>query len=306
MSKDLSKVYTRLQKAIKINFSQPLVIDGTIESVNCDERVLVVRSLDGNNAIECRAQADLSKLKEKDRVTVKGWLKLYPNSPGKMYIATEYIYTTTEKEKYSSAIEMYNRLQKTLNTDKCQEAIKKITPLVPPQTVCNIGLIVLPDNEENLENFKIVFQEKCYGKLFIFRLKNETVESSLQTALEFFKKYHDIDLVCLLTNQLTLKHVCDLSSRENVKYMINRKKSPYIVSVTPPNKDKTVMEPLTVVLSNAKVEGNVWKEELKKAPNFCTSLWKKKRKNFLTVKCELLNWPIQELFLNLPIRPLKN
>ena len=265
MSKDLSKIYSRLQKTIKVNFSQPLVIDGIIETINVNDHLFVIRSLGGNNAFECRTQDDLSNFKEKDRITIKGWLKLFPDNSrqetttqttfGKMFIAVEYIYAVSEKEKRNNEIEMYNRLQKTINTEKCQNAIKKITPLIPPEVICNIGLIILPDNNENVCNFKIAFQEKCFGKLFVFKLKTNMVDSSLESAFEYFKKYHNIDLICLLTNQMSLQHICDMSSRNNVKYMINRKNSPYIISVVSDSIHKTTMEPLSVSLSNAKVDG---------------------------------------------------
>jgi hypothetical protein len=254
MSKDLSKIYTRLQKAVCANFSQVLVIEGTIETINNNEHFFVIRSLDGTNTIECRTNEDLSKFKDRDAITVKGWLRLYPNSPCKMYIAVEYLYPISEKQKYDNAFIIYKCLLKTLHTNKCQEIIKDFVLMAPPQVVNNVGLVVLPDNDNNLENFIKIFKEKCLGNLFIFRLRNGTVDSSLEIALEYFKKYHNVDLICLLTNQLTFKHVCDLSSKNNVKFMINRKKFPYIVSIVSSNKEQITMEPLTVILSNTKFD----------------------------------------------------
>ena len=144
----------------------------------------------------------------------------------------------------------YNKLSKFLTNDKvCKYMISEMTPKYPPKMFYNIALIALPDDDENIENFKILFQEKCNGKLYVYRLKN----NSLQSALEYFKKYHNIDLICLLTNKLNLKNIYELSSRTNVKYMINRKNVPYIISIISSH-IKTI--PLTMTLSNKVININ--------------------------------------------------
>src|SRR5690606_982278 len=124
----------------------------------------------------------------------------------------------------------------------------------PPTIINNIGLIVMPEDENNIENFKVAFQEKCRGKLFIYRIRYENMESDLLFAFDFFKKYHYIDLICLLTNQLTTNNICSLSSKNIVKYMLNRKNVPYVISIISLNKVNSTMQPLTVMLSNEEIE----------------------------------------------------
>ncbi|XWV26214.1 hypothetical protein QJ857_gp0862 [Tupanvirus soda lake] len=257
MSKNLDRVYTKLQKAFGVNFSDPIEVEGIAEYINTNDQSFVLRSIDGNSIMECYTQEDLSKLKDKDKVTVKGWLKFKKgqNNPSKIYIHAKYLYTESEKQKYTNAYEKYNKFKIQLESQKCQNAIKKIKLQQIPQTIHNVGLIVLPENDGNLENFKVVFQERCYGKLFIYRLNSDTIDSALPVAIEYFKKYHNIDMICLLTNQLTFKNVCDLSSLKNITYMINRKQCPYIVTVESTTKEKTMMEPLIFPLTNTKVNG---------------------------------------------------
>ena len=254
MSKDLSRLNKRIQKSFEVNFSKPQEIDATINSVNIGEKIFIVKSHDDNCKIECRTNTDITKIKIGDDVTMKGWLKFYPNT-SKIYFMAEYIYVTTEKQKYSSAINTYQKLRDVLNNKKCQVKINKITSHKPPMMVYNIGLIVLPDDEENLTNFKIAFQERCCGKLFIYHLTNEKLAVSLGTALEYFKKYHSIDLICLLTNQPTLKSICDLSSQTNIRYMFSRTNVPFVLSVLTNNEDKIEMTPLSAVLSNTRING---------------------------------------------------
>jgi hypothetical protein len=254
MSKDLSRLHKRVQKSFDANFSKPQKIDGIISFIDINEKIFSIRSSNDDYKMDCRTSEDLTKLKIGDEITMKGWLKFYP-STGKMYFIAEYIFVVSEKKKYSTAINTYNKLKDILNNNEYQNTISKITPVKPPKMIYNIGLIVLSDDEENIMNFKISFQEKCVGKLFIYRLKNETLATSLGKAIEYFKKYHDIDLICLLTNNVTgLKSVCDLSSKTNVSYLISRRNVPFIISVSP-HKNKNMSEPLNIILSNAKVEG---------------------------------------------------
>lgn len=256
MLKDLNKVYIRLEKALNVNFSKPVKLNGIVYLVNISKKYFVMYSIDGNNFIECYTNEDISKFKEKDNVMLEGWIR-FKRSPtvNKVCIIAKYVYKVSEKNKYEKNIKIYRKIESELNKDKCKNVIKKITSLNPPKMVLNVGLLVLPDNEDNIDNFKIMFQERCFGKLFIYRFKNDTISSSLQIALEYFKKYHNIDMICFLTNKLNLKYICNLSSKTNVKYMINRKNCPYVLSITSPNKDKTNMDPLTVMLSNSKVDG---------------------------------------------------
>ncbi|XWV24964.1 hypothetical protein QJ856_gp0815 [Tupanvirus deep ocean] len=257
MSKNLDRIYTKLQNAFGVNFSDPIEVEGIVESININNQSFVLRSLDANSIMECYTKEDLSKLKDKDKVTVKGWLKFKKsqNSFSKIYIYAKFLYTESEKQKYTNAYEKYNKFKSQLESQKCQNAIRKIKSQEAPRMIYNVGLVVLPENDGNLENFKVVFQERCYGKLFIYRLKNDNIDTSLPVALEYFKKYHNIDIICLLTNQLTFKNICDLSSLKNVTYMINRKQCPYIMTVESTNKEKTMMEPLVFSLTNTKVSG---------------------------------------------------
>jgi hypothetical protein len=257
MSKDLSKVHNKLLKTIQANFPKSVEIEAIVDSVNNDTHFFTVRTLDNSKTLKCRTNeyCDITKLKNDDVVTIKGLMQLDPNNTGEIYFSVQCIDISSEKDKYSDAINMYNRLFTTLNSDKCKAIIQKINPKNPPIMVENIGLIVMPDNEQNIDNFKIAFQEKCVGQLFIFRLKNENIYSHLRSAFEYFKKYHNINLICMLTNQLSTNIICGLSSKDNVRYMLNRKNVPYVVSIISTSPENTTMQPLSVMLSNKKIEG---------------------------------------------------
>lgn len=249
----LTKIRDRLAKTIHVNFVKPVEICAVVRSINIEEKTLIIESDDQNQMIECHTRENLTQLKQNDQIIVKGLIRLHPTDVGKILLLVDHLYTIKEEEKYANAIDIYGRLMTTLLNEKCKTIVNKLAFMVPPKVISNVALLVLQDNDQNIENFKTAFQEKCSGKLFIYHLKNGELESSIKGALEYFKKYHDIDLICLLTNQLTLGNICELSSKDNVKYMLNRKKVPYVISIM--GNEKMPMEPLTAMLSNKKVVG---------------------------------------------------
>jgi hypothetical protein len=255
MAGNLNWVHKRLFDALNANFPKPMKINGIVDSVNAEDHSFIMKTIDGQKMMECITEESLANLNPGVNILIRGYLKLHPRNTGKMYIAVEYMYVQSQEEQYKKGVEMYNKLYKTLDSDQCKKIIKKLTPNHPPTNISNIGLIVLPDNDQNLENFKISFREKCQGKLFIYRSKNSNLDSCLRPAVEYFKKYHKIDIVCLLTNELTTMQVCQLSSKENVKYLLNRKEAPYIISILSNNRENIMLEPLTALLSNKTVRG---------------------------------------------------
>lgn len=296
MSKDLVQVHSRLLKTIQANFSKPLDIEGQIYSVNIDNKSFVMTKEDGDKYLECYYKDDISFLQKGVMVKVRAWVRLHPNKTGNIFLAVEHIHVLSQDRNNISNLDMHYILAQTLTDVRCQKLIDKIRSNKMPKKIFNVALITLScsrssrshletksdnksssspileplvDNEQNIENFKTIYQEKCVGKLFIYRLKYQNLSSSLKIACEYFKKYHNIDLICLLLNQVTLNEICALSSKDNVKYMLNRKNVPYIISIIAPNNklealpecddiDQSV-KPMTLsaVLSNKIIAGIV-------------------------------------------------
>ncbi len=256
MSSDLSRLHKKVQKSFSANFSKPQEINGIINFVDVNEKRFSIRSSNNNYKMDCCTSEDLTKIKVDDEITMKGWLKFHPNT-GKVCFTAEYIYVLSEKKKYSSIINTYNKLKNILKNDEYRDAIKKITHRRPPSMIYNVGLICVTDDEENITSFKISFQEKCVGELFIYRLKNDNIATSLGSVISYLEKYHVVDVICLLTNNITgLRSICDLSSRTNISYLIDRKKNtPYIISITSCNSANIMTEPLSNLLSNITLEG---------------------------------------------------
>lgn len=266
MSKDLSKIHSRLLKTIQVNFTKPCKIEAIIDSVDPEKNCFFIQTEDGDKKLECFYKDDVTDLIKGDIVKIKGWVRLHPNLTGKIFLAVDYFYKLSYEDKFGPALDMHDRLTRTLVNEKCKSIIRKITSLPVPKFIYNIGLIVLPDDEKNIENFKTAFKEKCVGNIYIYRLLYKNIDSSLQTVFEYFKKYNNIDLICLLTNKLRLSDVCGLSSKDNVKYLLNRKSVPYTVSIiyrhvpeenffVENSPSQKYAQPLSVMLSNNVFKG---------------------------------------------------
>lgn len=246
MTTDLTRIHRRLEKTIQLNFKKTILIEAKVESINIVEKSFVI--YENDKTLECKTDQNLESLCKDDQISIKGLLKRDLKYNGKIYLDVE-CFHKLEEAKYIN-LEMYDKLYHTLCKDKCQKIVQKLKTQKAPYVVMNIGLITVPDNERNIKEFEHLFEEKCKGQLFIFRLKQDEVESSLRVALEYFKKYRNIDIICLLTNKLTLGNISDLSSKDNVKYLLNRKNFPYILSIVSERcDDNLTKEPLTALLS---------------------------------------------------------
>lgn len=73
----------------------------------------------------------------------------------------------------------------------------------------------------------------------------------LQYPMEYFKKYRNIHLVCLLVDNSSFDCIGHLSSVENLKYLLKRKGTPYLVSIVSDIPSKT--KPLSCILANKRL-----------------------------------------------------
>jgi hypothetical protein len=86
------------------------------------------------------------------------------------------------------------------------------------------------------------FKTKCKGNLFVYNMKKNNLSKELSLSLEYMKKYHEIDLVCIVMDHLNLADILEMSSFENIRYMFGRKDFPYIISVTDMNKNDRIID----------------------------------------------------------------
>lgn len=237
MSKrDLSHVYNKLSLAIQGNFDKQVEIIGKV--TNIGENQFTIQSTDLNQSINCSTKKSVENINVDDQIFVSGWIKLGTNTFMINMIVDNY-YLYSDDEKYKEMSKIYKKIRKSLETEKYQIICKKHQKISLPHYLYNIGLVCLPGTDP--AEFKEEFIKKCYGKLFIYRATN-----NISVPFEYFRKYHDINMIVLLADNIDLDQVYQISTIENIKFLLHRKNFPFVMSINDPDENF----PLTNLLSN--------------------------------------------------------
>ncbi|ANB50638.1 hypothetical protein [Powai lake megavirus] len=248
MSRNLSEIYHKFDKFIDFYFAGTIEIFGVLFDINGDNNQFLIETCDNDNnkkRILCKHNLQLN-LSIGDKIVVGGKFVIGNNNISEIYINVEYIHSQKEfnYDKYLRTHRKYNTALTTIK--KYIKIINKFHETKLPNNIKNIGIIVFNDSNNNFIN--------CFegygGNIYIYRLDRESVEFTLISGLQYFKKYHDIDVIYMLTDQLTAIDVCNLSTRLIIKYLLNRKEFPYIVSVLPSDYKDSNLKPISSLLSN--------------------------------------------------------
>jgi hypothetical protein len=104
-----------------------------------------------------------------------------------------------------------------------------------PSNIQNVGLIVTDTHTDILNQFKSKFKS-CLGTLFIYKINTNNLKYDFINAINYFNKYHLIDLICIVTQKLDPSQLLALSST----YVLSHFKSvPYVMSVSSENISKS-------------------------------------------------------------------
>lgn len=251
MSKDLSILLRKITEYHKDNFRKSVNIKGEISNVESANKFQIC-SYDNNVFFDCISKDDYD-ISKGDQVEISGFLTIDSSNGIKYLINADTIYTVTTGSNLRKAIKLYDKIRANLNTEKPMRVVNKIKSKTIPKMIYNVGIIVPPENEDNLNNFKILFGEKCVGRLYVFNTCTHLVNFA-QKALDHFNTYYDIDIIILLTNKVSSLQSLQLSTSANIKYMINTSIKPYIISVISADNNISYV-PLTQIVSNMSIVG---------------------------------------------------
>ena len=207
-------------------------INTTIISINPNQRTLILQS--GPYILNCDTNLNISDLKINDniRVCLKIILPVCREAPVTMFEFRFLMICYNVKKDFLLTLQSYSKYTR-LNSkiSKLKIARKKLFPTM----INRVGLIIMEGYPTCLNIFKAEFMLKCKGNLFIYEIKSDReVETGLIDGMNYFNKYHQIDLICVLTETLKLKHLLALSSKYVLVHMLKimRKcNQPYTVSI---------------------------------------------------------------------------
>uniref|UniRef100_A0A6C0LVJ0 Uncharacterized protein n=1 Tax=viral metagenome TaxID=1070528 RepID=A0A6C0LVJ0_9ZZZZ len=226
---DLENIFAKYRKVIKENFRESFAIEAIVGNVNSDRNNFTINYQGNNNFINCWTSLKISELKSGEKIKLYGNLMTYPDE-NHVYIKIDY-YTTINND-FDNKIEDYHKYKQKLHEEKLSQFIlNKFHNKFPPKIINRIGIITFEESII-LENFKKICEQKYVGDLFIYKLDKTKVDKDFVIALEYFKKYHDINVICILTDKLTMEQILNLSSAECLKYLLMRdEKFPYLISL---------------------------------------------------------------------------
>src|SRR5271154_1130794 len=230
-NKNIECIQKRLVQSIKTNFPMPLALSTKIVSI--DQKSNSFWVMIDSQKIECFTGLPINEMKENNIIRLRGHIKTHPIEMGRLIIHVDYFYLMSDEKIFKEKLLKYQELSKTLLTQKCQQFINNFNKRPVPKIIRNIGLIMTPTSQFNLDNIKLAFQNKCIGNLFIYHLSEASLEKDFVHALEYFKKYSQIDMICFISGIMNMDNIFELSSRDCIRYLINRKCFPYLVYITP-------------------------------------------------------------------------
>lgn len=224
-------------KVTKRVFSKTYLLEVIIRSINLQRKEFCVNGCDSDSdsdsdfVLYCRTNLSISKLKINDKIIIRCRIEPDSMSYGNTY-ANVLFYCITLTDTIKKYFVQYDLLESHITNLK-SIMIKKAIPTI----IKNIGIIIIDNNHHNLllTKFISLFQSKCTGNLFIYNISRKKIKSELINSLNYFQKYHEIDLVCILTGQLEPSQVLKLSAKKVIYVMFKMKPIPYVISVTKNN-----------------------------------------------------------------------
>ena len=185
---------------------------------------------DQNNLILCKFKKN-PKITINDIVIIEGRLKLPKNLLGSIYINVDSYQIYGSSKITHLAERKYHKLYKALQTPNCEVVLQKIYNVEPPDNIKNIGIILPEGHDDVLNKFIAQYKIFCTGNIWIFRICRN-ISNNILVGLSYFKSYHEIDIICILCDNLSMTDIIQMSSEKCIKFMLSRNEFPYIISVT--------------------------------------------------------------------------
>lgn len=239
----LTNIDIQINDLITNHFNESIILEARIQSINKLDNSFIIYDKNNKN-IECFTTLDdINNLNINDTINLIGKLNVSKNKIGNIYLDVEFFYRVDEQENIENKMNSYYENKKYILSKK--QLLHQISNQKIPSFIRNIGLIMVESDVDNTEQIKTKFMAQCTGKLLICKLKKNNLDKQLVYCLEYFKKYHNIDMICINIDKISTEDMLCLYSKENLKYLMNRKQFPYLVYVSNYNIEKQLFPLLT-------------------------------------------------------------
>ncbi|AQN68356.1 hypothetical protein [Saudi moumouvirus] len=251
MSQNLSDICHKFDKFLSVFFSGPIEIIGTINEIDLDSQTFSLGEIENDilKKIICRYHNLNTEINIGQKVIAYGNIVVGENCISNIYFNVENIFTN-DNFNFERKLNKHKKYYNALTTKKKfkTKIDKNIYSSEFPKIIKNIGIIAFKNHKNDF--IKLV-KDNCVGNVYVYYINDNSTELMLISGLEYFKKYHNIDVIYLLNDNISIKDVCNLSTTLVTKFLLNRKEYPYIVSILPSDYTLSNVKPLSAILSNA-------------------------------------------------------
>jgi hypothetical protein len=247
-NKSIDKLYLKLMRSVEANIKKNITIEAVVDKVSATDNTIIIKS-STNDSIraKCVSKNDISEIKVGNIIRIVGKLIYETTDSFMIHIDINYMYVVTETKSQDDIITTYNNVKKSLIKSQVREHIIHFHNVEQPNFIKNIGLIIMKNNDNLLNDFLNKFSEECVGNIHIYQISSDKLDHDIIKAFFAFKKYYQIDLVCLFLGNISVNDALRLSDKKLMGTIINRKQYPYFITYTPANLELT---PLVCNISN--------------------------------------------------------
>lgn len=220
--------HEKYSSLITYAFSKICQLDVVICFIDLSRSVLDVKC--GSVMIHCQTALNIQNLNINDKISILCRIALHDTIYGTT-CAHILFYYKTKSPLVSKYIIQYNMFATHITN---LTHISKAKPI--PKIIRNIGIITFDSDPHKsfLNKFLSKFQLKCTGNIFVYNIQGPDNKSELGfiNGFNYFQRYHEIDLVCILTDRMTPDQILSLSSKKVLYVILKAKPIPFVISVT--------------------------------------------------------------------------
>ena len=251
-NKSIDRICKKLFESSRANLGKIFAVEAIVDEIDVANGFFVIKSTDSDNRIRCisgTTNQDLASLRTETIIRIMGKIEFLTTAGLEVIINVEHFCIIDPSKSNNDAMSVYQHMHKSLLLPKVQNHLNNFYKIKRPQMVHNIGLITL----KNSTIFVDKFNESCVGNLYVYQVSPENIDYDIINAFCLFGKYYQIDMVCIVLDNITASNTLRLSSRGFIGKIINRKNYPYLTTCLP-NTNKISVQPLLNKISNHKFD----------------------------------------------------
>lgn len=254
--KTLSEIFKTVYTSINDTFPNSIVFDAKVHTIDDkNKRTFTVKLPNDCVYLKCISLSQIENVKENDFVRINGKPRI--NRSGIVCIKIDEFCIIDEESKTTVSLNKLKNLFVKINGKDSSIALNILKKKIP-SVVENIGIIYIDkmcfDNKLNTETIAPLLKQTLIdslvdfkGTVYFLNIDCVNIEASLHDALELYRRYYNINIVSIVTNNLTIDEIVELNSTSILKYLLLNKHSyPYVTLYSNTLRD---LQPLTKLVN---------------------------------------------------------